>query len=183
MNYYLLILFLLGLFFWLYNRNKVKYSHKWRRKSSAKLLLKIQNMEAPQIFAYLRKTDPFIVEELILDSIEKRGDTKIIRNKKYTGDKGIDGIFYYKLSENNKAYTRKYIIQVKRYKTYINANHIEEFKQHIKREKAYKGLFIHTGKTGKNSYLRAKEDKNLEIISGERLILLLKQSKFSFCMS
>jgi len=48
------------------------------------------------VFAYLRKVEPFIVEELVLSALDQREDIKIQRNKRYTGDNGVDGRFYIK---------------------------------------------------------------------------------------
>ncbi|WP_192840691.1 restriction endonuclease, partial [Enterobacter hormaechei] len=39
---------------------------------------------------YLRKIDPFVFEELLLEGFEAHG-FRTIRNKRYTGDGGIDG--------------------------------------------------------------------------------------------
>lgn len=175
-----LFFILLTVVFIIYKKTRLKYSHKWRRKSSKKVLNKIQNMENAQVFGYLRKVDPFVVEELILDCLEQREDVKVIRNKRYTGDLGIDGAFVHTEHINDKQIKRKYVIQVKRYKSYINPKHLEEFKQHIKREKAHKGLFIHTGKTSKNSFNIEKSEDALTIISGNKLIELLRNKTFSF---
>ncbi|MBO1996782.1 restriction endonuclease [Staphylococcus epidermidis] len=43
-----------------------------------------------QKIAYLRKIDPFVFEELLLEGFERRG-FEVIRNRRYTGDGGIDG--------------------------------------------------------------------------------------------
>ncbi|MCT7910706.1 restriction endonuclease [Arcobacter lacus] len=148
-----------------------KYSHKWRKKSAVKVLKKLENLNEAQIFTYLRKIDPFTLEELILTVLEKREDIKIERNKKYTGDGGVDGRFY--ILENNKK-PLKCIIQAKRYSSLINPKHLKEFANQINQENAYLGFFIHTGKTSKNSFAFAKSVNNLEIISGRRLIKLIK---------
>ena len=59
-----------------------------------------------------------IFEEMILTALKKRGH-KIIRNKKYTGDGGLDG----QITMNGV----EYLIQAKRYKNHINAAHVREF--------------------------------------------------------
>ena len=168
------ILLYLGNF--LYKKFGTKYSHKWRIKSANKVLDKIQNMEDAQIFAYLRKVDAFTMEELILSSFDKREDIKVIRNKKYTGDGGIDGRFYHYTEINGKKVKRKYIIQVKRYSSYINKNHVMDFIEQIEKEKAYSGFFVHTGKTSKDLMTFSKNMDNVEIISGQKLIQLVKHS-------
>jgi len=155
-NINLLIYLLTFLFFvfivlkWFYKKYYIKRSHRWRRKSSTKALNKIKLFENNgQIFSYLRKIEPFVVEELILDALNQRTDIKVIRNKRYTGDNGIDGCFYLKDDLENK-FTYKHIIQVKRYSSYINKNHIIDFIEQIKKEKATLGLFVHTSKTSDN---------------------------------
>lgn len=153
---------------------KEKYSHTWRKKSANKVLEKIRHFDSPQVFAYLRKVEPFIVEELILSALDQREDIKIQRNKRYTGDNGVDGRFYIK----NKEVNLKFVVQVKRYSSYINPKHLEDFQKQIIKEKADKGLFIHTGKTSKNSLELSKNDDKLEIISGEKLINLIKTGSF-----
>ncbi|MEX6059375.1 restriction endonuclease [Enterobacter hormaechei] len=44
----------------------------------------------PTKINYLRKIDPFVFEELLLEGFEAHG-FRTIRNKRYTGDGGIDG--------------------------------------------------------------------------------------------
>ncbi|RBQ32275.1 restriction endonuclease [Arcobacter sp. FW59] len=150
---------------------KEKYSHKWRKASAVKVLNKLKTLNEAQIFTYLRKIDPFVMEELILTVLDKREDIRIERNKKYTGDFGVDGRFYI-LKDNTKPL--KCIIQAKRYSSFINPRHLKEFANQIHEENAYLGLFIHTGKTSKNSFAFAKSINNLEIISGQRLIKLIR---------
>lgn len=151
----------------------IKYSHKWRIKSSLKALEKIKTFENNgQIFSYLRKIDPFAMEELILHAIANNKEVKIIRNKRYTGDGGVDGKFTFQ----NKLF----LIQVKRYSSYITKKQIEEFSNQIKLNKAYKGFFIHTGKTSQDILSFVKnEHLNMEIISGEKLIGLIKFGKIN----
>jgi restriction system protein len=78
--------------------------------------------------------------------------------KKYTGDGGIDG--------RCKINGVDYLIQAKRYKA-----HIQEFAQ-ICNKRQKKGLFVHTGKTGKKSK-SVIQNSNLTLISGNRLLDLL----------
>ena len=150
---------------------KEKYSHKWRKASAVKVLKKLETLNEAQTFTYLRKIDPFVMEELILTVLDKREDIRVERNKKYTGDFGVDGRFY--ILENNKK-PLKCIIQAKRYSSLINPKHLKEFANQIHEENAYLGFFIHTGKTSKNSFAFAKSINNLEIISGQRLIKLIR---------
>ena len=116
---------------------------------------------------HLRGVDPFVFEEMVLTAIKRQGHS-ITRNKRYTGDGGIDG----RCNINGSDY----LIQSKRYKSHINPAHVQEF-SHICKKQYKKGLFVHTGKTGAKSKQIA-HDENLEMISGQRLLnLLLNQPK------
>ncbi|MGD9554165.1 MAG: restriction endonuclease [Arcobacteraceae bacterium] len=175
------ILFLIIFIFTIYlivtikKKHRNKYSHAWRRSSANKINKKLKSFnKSGQIFSYLRKVDPFVVEEVILNSIEYREDIKVIRNKRYTGDNGVDGRFI--LTSNRKEYL--YLIQVKRYSKYINAKDIIKFHEQIKLENAACGLFIHTGKSGKEVYNKLSNLKNIKLISGQKLIKLLQEGHF-----
>lgn len=150
---------------------KIRHNRRIKKaKQISKKLLEIKknnndNYKAIS-FSYLRKINPFVFEELILSSIEKQG--KIIkRNKSYSNDGGLDGIFY------DKKYG-KILIQSKRYKSYITKRHVEEFLKIVKKNN-YKGIFVHTGKTGK--YTKLLEDKNVCFVSGEYLIDIINNDR------
>ncbi len=117
-------------------------------------------------FGYLRYTNHFIFEEMILSAFKKLG-FKIIRNKRYTGDGGIDG----KIIIDRKVV----LIQAKRYKGHINPRHVEEF-SNICRNHGCTGLFVHTGKTGKLS--RKLTNNIVDIVSGQRMLDLLNIDGF-----
>lgn len=153
-------------------KKKEKGSHKWRRKSANKAFLKVKSFEHPgQVFGYLRKVDPFVVEEIILNAIDQKMDVaEVIRNDRYTGDGGIDGRFVY-YPNSNKANKQLGIVQVKRYQSYINNKDVEIFEKQIEEENAGIGLFVHTGKTGKASY---RKNSKVIILSGQKLIDLIK---------
>jgi len=158
---------------------KNKKSHKWRRKSADRALAKIKNFKFPgQIFLYLRKVDPFVVEEIILNSIEHRQDIKITRNDRYTGDGGIDGRFILTDVIDTKEVQKLYLIQVKRYSSYINAKDVNEFHKQVIVEGAYAGLFVHTGKSGKAVYNELTSSGKVKLVSGHKLIDLLIDGKF-----
>ncbi len=117
-----------------------------------------------RILSYLRKIDPFIFEELVLESLKDFG-YKIIRNKRYTGDGGIDGVVY-------DGAGNTYAIQSKRYKSHISKQHVIDF-QRIITQKCMKGFFVHTGKTGSGCHDVLK-NSDIEIISGSKLINLIR---------
>nr|WP_225226253.1 restriction endonuclease [Komarekiella delphini-convector] len=87
----------------------------------------------------MRKIDPFVFEELLLTCFERQG-YNIRRNKRYTGDGGVDGCIW--------LHGSLYLVQAKRYKDAINPVHVEEFAQVIARRGAAGGYFVHTGRAG-----------------------------------
>ncbi|WP_424686490.1 MAG: restriction endonuclease [Halarcobacter ebronensis] len=147
-------------------RNTTKKSHARRRKQSKQVLKKIRSFDSTgQKIAYLRKIDPFVFEEMILDILEEKKGISIIRNSRYTGDGGIDGRF--KINNN------LYLIQAKRYSKHIKAQDIKAFNKQIENEKALKGLFVHTGRTGKEVYTQLSSSKKIILLSGDKLISFL----------
>lgn len=124
--------------------------------------------EPPRQFGFLRYTNPFVFEEMILTAFKQAG-FKIRRNKRYTGDGGIDGIVYMD--------GKKHLIQAKRYRNHINAAHVQEFVTICQRQ-GCKGLFIHTGKTGAKSW--NSRDRVIDIISGERMLNFLVKKKWQY---
>lgn len=70
-------------------------------------------------------------EELLLEGFEAHG-FRTIRNKRYTGDGGIDGqVIIGKY---------RYLIQAKRYRGHIALQHVQEFEKLLKRHNC-RGLF------------------------------------------
>ena len=176
-----LLLLLIPLFFFVLSwfLKKQKDSHAWRRKSADKAFKKIQKFTHPgQIFSYLRKVDPFVVEEIILNSIEHREDIEVIRNERYTGDNGVDGRFILTVNNNGICQERLFLIQVKRYSNHINSKDIEKFHNQINSEDAYSGLFVHTGKSGKGVYDKLSNSRKIKLLSGQKLIDLLLKGVF-----
>jgi len=119
-----------------------------------------------QQFGYLRYTNPYIYEEMILSALNRLG-YKIIRNRQYSGDGGVDG-----KAVINGAIV---LIQAKRYKKHINPKHIEEFVTICERS-GHLGLFVHTGKTGPLS--RSLTNQTIDIVSGQRMLELLNCRAF-----
>jgi restriction system protein len=113
--------------------------------------------------AYLRTIHPSTLEEMLLTALERAG-YRIKRNKRYTGDGGLDGRFWL---PNGK----KMLIQAKRYQASVSSQHIDDFGR-LCEERGVTGLFIHTGKTPKVSW-NGLAAKPLVIISGPRLIQFL----------
>ncbi len=173
-DYSLIIIFLI--LFWLVYKvlfaKKIKSSHRWRKKSALKTLQKVRAFANDgQVISYLRNIDHFVFEELLLLAVEQNLNCKAIHNDKYTGDGGVDGRFIYFANDGEK---RLYLIQAKKYKAHINHQDILKLSKQVSQEKAYKGLFIHTGKTGKQSWKNSFSVSNVEIVSGKKLVNLIR---------
>src|SRR5438105_3000787 len=96
------------------------------------LLGRIMNERgAAAVFSYLRKIDSFCFEEVVLTALSRRG-LAIERNRRYTGDGGIDGQVWI----NGELL----LLQVKRYRRHIDCAHVEAFSQLCTSAKK-KGLF------------------------------------------
>ena len=149
----------------LYRRkgNQEVYSerHIEYRSQAQRVYKKIRKIAPSRVITYVRKMSPYAFEELVLIAFEKQG-YKIKRNQTYSHDGGIDG--------QVKIRRQWYLIQSKRYSQYINANHVKEFDD-LCRQRRTKGYFIHTGRTGS---LSKTYTNNTVIISGDRLLSLLK---------
>ena len=136
---------------------------RWRIKAADSVLAKVNSIEsAAQRFGYLRKVDPFTFEEMILTALDREGHT-IMRNRRYTGDGGIDG----RVVINGN----KFLVQAKRYKSHINPKDVSAFVSLCDQHKRY-GLFVHTGKTGPASKA-AMVSSSVQLISGDKLLRLL----------
>ncbi|MEM7620014.1 MAG: restriction endonuclease [Pseudomonadota bacterium] len=138
--------------------------HNWRRRRSKKALRDINAMlpdlGPAHVFEYMRRLDPFVFEEMILDALKARG-YKVIRNRRYWGDGGIDG--------RVMIADQKLFIQAKRYRRVIEAAHVRAFADICKKSKS-RGLFIHTGRTGPRSRSINRSEPSIEIISGEKIL-------------
>ncbi|HFZ1706468.1 TPA: restriction endonuclease [Escherichia coli] len=150
----------------LFFRRSVRHRrHKLKQQSARRVLERIKALPGfPQKLNYLRKIDPFVFEELLLHAFEDAG-FEITRNKKYTGDGGIDGRFC--------VDGRKFIIQAKRYSSWVSTAHIHQLDALAKKDGSL-AVFCHTGKTRKQTLDTYKTHERVMIISGERLIRLVE---------
>jgi restriction system protein len=166
-----IILSLLGLYVFL-SLFKFRFNrHKHNVKVAKKAINKIKTIQEPaKRLLYLRKVDPYVFEELVLTSLKNNG-YKIKRNKRYSGDGGIDG----KVFIDGKLF----FVQSKRYKGHITLRHVKDFSYVCEKHNAF-GLFVHTGKTGKG--VRDLTCNRVKIISGDRLIQLIVFSDFNRTM-
>ena len=122
--------------------------------------LRSDEVQLPKALAILRRMNPYAFEELLLTCCHEQG-WEIERNFSYSKDGGLDG----RVTIAGKLY----LIQAKRYRGYINPQHIHDFHKVIQREKAYGGFFIHSGKTGELAQELLRE-YGISLISGQRLV-------------
>lgn len=122
-----------------------------------------------QKLTFLRRINPYAFEELVLLAFAGKG-VPIKRNARYSGDGGIDGIVIIEGEERP--------VQCKRYRSHVNVRHVEAFAELCHR-RGTRGFFVHTGRTGRASYSALGEYRNIEIISGEKLINLLSNNNLS----
>ena len=159
---------ILKLFFFvfrLFRRSVIRKRKHNRKQNQAKAILaRLSSITLPaQKLAYLRKIDPFVFEELLLESLEQRG-YQVIRNKRYTGDGGIDG----KVIMHGETL----LIQAKRYRGFISLQHVRDFESLCEKNQC-KGIFCHTGKTRPELRKTLNQSDRLILISGQKLIQLL----------
>ncbi|CAO1670523.1 restriction endonuclease [Salinicola sp. NYA28a] len=162
----LLVLFNAGIFWRLLRKilGIRRPSQRRRERSARRVIAKLPHIPRfEQKLAYLRKIDPFVFEEAILEAFEQRGQ-RVRRNERYSGDGGIDG--------QVEIAGKRYIIQAKRYRNHINARHMRDFCALVDRHECW-GIFIHTGRTGKLPRALANGHDRVSIVSGRRLIKLL----------
>lgn len=146
---------------------QVPFHHRWRRRQAKTMCASFRGpdvMQSPgRVYARLRAMDPLAFEELLLESFAARGH-KVRRNRRYTGDGGIDGQVI--------IGGRVWLIQAKRYASAIRPEHVAAF-ANVCRSRRSPGIFIHTGRTGALSRAAFDGSGQIELISGEKLIALL----------
>ena len=149
-----------------FGRNGIRRSRHLRMQKKARNQLDVINRlpEFRQRIAYLRKINAFVFEEMLMEAIERAGHS-VYRNKRYTGDGGIDG----------KALIdgHYYLIQAKRYTGHVTTEHVSSFSQLVKKNKC-RGIFCHTGKTRPATKDSIRGIEYIEIISGQKLLDLLE---------
>lgn len=147
-------------FTWLSWRRKTR-RHRRKIRQAGRILAKLDDIPHPgQRLAYLRKIDPYTFEELLLEVFERRG-FKIQRNKRYSGDGGLDGKVWFDGD--------LYLIQAKRYSNQINKRHVQDFIELVEVFQC-KGLFCHTGRTSSGSKDLVNGHSDILMLSGSRLL-------------
>lgn len=164
---YALIFVALAIAAFAFRALRVPVSHRWRRRQARAMCVQLRGRDRGQpaalVYARLRAMDPLAFEELLLEAFSRRGHP-IVRNRRYTGDGGVDG-------QVTIGATR-WLIQAKRYRSAIRPEHVDEFAR-LCRQRHMRGLFIHTGRTGGTSHKIVSQRAQIQIISGSRLLALL----------
>lgn len=143
-------------------------SKKYRTRQAKRALSTLKSIESPAMrFAYLRKMNPYVFEEMINESIKMRG-LVVTKTATYSGDGGIDGTFF--------IGSQRFLIQAKRYKNHIDPKHVNALSR-LCEQKSCLGIFVHTGKTGPKSKDMAKS--NVAFISGSDLLSLFNQDQIT----
>ncbi|HGW4085638.1 TPA: restriction endonuclease [Klebsiella michiganensis] len=138
--------------------------HRRYRAKAGRVLDKLTRLPGDgQRLTYLRKISPYVFEELLLSAFERQGLT-VVRNASYSGDGGLDGQVII-----DGEY---WLIQAKRYSRAVSPAHVEDFDR-LLLQSGRRGLFVHTGRTGKMSRTLCTASPRLRIISGQRLLAIL----------
>ena len=138
--------------------------HERKKACAARVIDKINTFpHFGQKIAYLRKIDPFVFEELLLEGFERRG-FDVIRNCRYTGDGGIDG--------RVKIDGQTWLVQAKRYTSYIAVGHVRDFSV-LLNTTGCRGFFCHTGKTREGTKALIRGDSRMILVSGQKLLDLI----------
>lgn len=93
----------------------------------------------------------------------------MLRNRRYTGDGGIDG----RVWMERRGW---HAVQIKRYGSHINSRHVEAFGAVVRRQGFGGGLFVHTGRSGAAVYTHLAGTQ-MTLVSGESLVRLVLERR------
>lgn len=145
-------------------------AHRRRVRRSRAVLAELRAMRgeaaAARAFSYLRQVDPLVCEEVVLSALEDAG-ALVLRNRRYSGDGGIDGRCWLP-----GAGWRLLAVQIKRYDAAVTPSHVAAFGELVRQGRWAGGLFVHCGRTGPMSYT-ALRGTRLVLVSGDVLLRLL----------
>lgn len=122
------------------------------------------------IIGRFRKVNAFVAEEIMMECF-RQAEFTIHKRRGYTRDGGRDGLV-------SLGPGLKYLVQVKRYKGYIDLSDVEDFARLTmnwmrRNEDIAGGFFIHSGKTGDLSRLALKTYKQILLIFGQAFSTLI----------
>ncbi len=186
---------------WLHNYDvQHQEGHRQRVKAALQRLYQLRSMAAdPELpearkfaaqFAYMRRIEPMVFEEMILEAFRQRG-FMVRANVRYTGDGGIDGRVWvedwrqidpwFSKRQPDRMVRGWAGIQCKRYEGAVRQEHLRQFPVDLAREGLVAGFFVHTGTTPKarKEAEGAASGSGLEPpvqrISGSKLLHLLSR--------
>jgi restriction system protein len=149
-------------------------AHRRRIGASRRVLSTLRSFTGEaghaRAMVYLRTVDPVTYEEIILSSLEDAG-ALVLRNRRYTGDGGIDGRCWFP-----GCGWRTVAIQCKRYSASVTPAHAAAFCAPVRRRGHVGGLYVHCGRTGPASY-QALRGSPVALINGQRLLQLVLQAR------
>lgn len=157
-------------------KSRQKRRHRYKQDQAIKVVHTLSQFTGPKDsmfpkkIAYLRKIDPNVFEEIILDAFAKQGYL-VARNLKYSGDGGMDGKVFDTVKHQWCG------IQCKRYTGFIQLSHVKDFANDLLTAGLSNGYFVHTGKTPKSIHKILPD--NIRIISGTSLISFITGSELS----
>lgn len=144
--------------------------HQRRVRNSRRVLATIRSFRGKdadaRVYAYLRKIDPFVYEEVIMSALEDAGAI-VLRSRRYTGDGGVDGRCWFPW-----AGWRTVAVQAKRYQSTITPGHVRSFSSIVRAEGYAGGFFVHCGRSGSMTY-EALRGQPVQLLSGSRMLSLL----------
>lgn len=144
--------------------HRLPWRHRRNIRRARRVIRRVGSLDDRAVIVYLRKIDPYVFEEVVLEAFRRKGWT-VYHNRRYSGDGGIDGRI--------RRGRRTYIVQCKRYSGHIRVSDVRSFAIQC-RVREVRGAFVHTGHTGKSSRDVAAEYPELEIWSGSRLAELIR---------
>jgi len=145
-------------------RGRRQRRHLRYQNTAQRVLSRLKSLDGDgQRLVYLRKINPYVLEELLLTAFEQQGHT-VVRSPSYSGDGGIDG----QVVIDGVTW----LIQAKRYRRSISPQHVQVFIRLLV-SRNQPGFFIHTGRTGPASRALGRDCSLLRIISGQQLLDLL----------
>lgn len=146
---------------WLSKRD---WNHRRNIDRSYRHMARMVGMNGGQKTWYLRnKVTNQEFEEIVLTALKLKG-LDIKRNKKYTGDGGVDGVVY--------VGGEQVIIQSKRYNGPIQKAHVNSFIALVEAQGG-RGLFVTCGRSSEPIRLICREHDRITLISGRKLDWLL----------
>lgn len=138
-----------------------------RRNRARRDLHRLRSMDDNrEAFLFLRRVDPLVFEDLVLIAYADTG-AGVEYTLRKSGDGGIDGEISFR--------GQRFAMQAKRYSGRIEPDHVRRFSELVtaRGDRYAGGVLVHTGRTGPAAW-KALESANVQMVSGQRLIALLK---------